>query len=41
MMILAVEVEQTQQLDLNHIRELFWNIFCQPQPVATIVTRSV
>ena len=25
-MILAVEAEQTQQLDLNHIRELFWNM---------------
>ena len=26
LMILAVEAEQTQQLDLNHIRELFWNM---------------
>ena len=25
-MILAVEAEQTQQLVLNHIRELFWNM---------------
>jgi len=26
LMILAVEAEQTQNLDLNHIRDLFWNM---------------